>query len=264
MIAKLNKRVRKESDEEWVKRQLGEISKNSVELSEQFSKIPLSKLFFQVIISLTIMYISSYSVTYAKLMLNLSHGHPITVQLLVSLVFTLPQTLTFYLIFKKEISILFKSINKKQLLTAFLASLLSICLAGGLQILLATLFDFTTNVHSGSNELTIKHIGFLAIQLFGEEIMFFSIFLLGISLFSKVFSNVNTQIISSSLITCIIFGLSHLSVYDGNIIQCIFLIGLPCIVKIIIYLRFKNIWTTYLEHLIFDLIVFSPAIFSNL
>ena len=50
-----------------------------------------------------------------------------------------------------------------------------------------------------------------------------------------------------------LFGLIHLSSYDNNLFQCIFIIGIGTIIHLYPYLKTKNFVNTYFTHIIIDL-----------
>ena len=50
----------------------------------------------------------------------------------------------------------------------------------------------------------------------------------------------------------IIFGLCHLSAYNGNIIQCILVIGLGSFFDLFVYLKTKNIVNSWIVHVMYD------------
>jgi len=100
-------------------------------------------------------------------------------------------------------------------------------------------------------------------QLFGEEFLAVLPFL-AILHFMTVKLNVNrkTVIIIAWITSSIIFGLLHLSTYNWNIIQCIFVIGGSRLLLTLSYIQTKNIWVSYFVHYFYDMLVFTVAFLS--
>ncbi|MGW9103750.1 CPBP family glutamic-type intramembrane protease [Priestia megaterium] len=66
------------------------------------------------------------------------------------------------------------------------------------------------------------------------------------------------------ILACLVFGLAHLWTYDFNVLQCVILIGMPSIIKIVLYLKTRNLWSAYLAHLFFDSVVIAITISGRL
>ncbi|MGH0432097.1 CPBP family glutamic-type intramembrane protease [Bacillus hominis] len=95
-----------------------------------------------------------------------------------------------------------------------------------------------------------------AIQLIGEELIFFSTFFLFYMSGKRIAPNGNLFIVMvfSILISSIIFGLIHLPTYDYNLIQCLF-VCLSFVIRTFLFINYKNITICYLMHLIMDFLV---------
>lgn len=65
------------------------------------------------------------------------------------------------------------------------------------------------------------------------------------------------------LIGSIVFGLLHLTAYDYNLYQCIFVIGLPSIIYGFLWKKTENPKVLWLTHLIYDYIVLGVVILGN-
>ena len=109
--------------------------------------------------------------------------------------------------------------------------------------------------HAGLSEsITIMTIINLIFQVMGEE--FFKVFILLLAMYViyKLTGNRSISIIIGLIASMIIFGLVHYNAYDGRILQILLIQGLGSIFVYFAYLKTKNIWVTYLAHLIQDLI----------
>ena len=95
------------------------------------------------------------------------------------------------------------------------------------------------------------------IQIMGEELFKLSLFLLLMFLIYKLAKNRKMSIVLSVLITLLVFGLMHHTAYADSWLQIIFVIGLGSVFYLYAYLKTKNILTSYIVHLLIDLIVFT-------
>lgn len=93
---------------------------------------------------------------------------------------------------------------------------------------------------------------YLAIQLFGEEMIKINIFLGVLILAFKRSGNRKASILVAIVLTLFIFGLAHLRAYNGAVLQILLIQGLGSIFDLFCYLRTKNILTSYAMHLIQD------------
>lgn len=92
-------------------------------------------------------------------------------------------------------------------------------------------------------------------SLVEEEIYIVAIFVL-VFLLLFTFMRTKFSIWGASTISLLVFGLSHYSVYDGNLHQCIFIIGLAHATSLYAWLKTQNLLILMLAHLLYDLILF--------
>ena len=109
-----------------------------------------------------------------------------------------------------------------------------------------------------ANKVEVLPIILMFIQLLGEELFKFTIFILTMATTFNFTKNRKLSVIFGIIVTCIIFGLVHLGAYNGNLIQCIALIGLGTVITTYPYYKSKNITNSYILHLMIDLI---PTLF---
>ena len=91
-------------------------------------------------------------------------------------------------------------------------------------------------------------------QVMGEE--FFKIFMLLILMYVlyKLTGNRNASLAIGLFGSMAIFGLAHYNAYEGRILQILLIQGLGSIFEYYGYLKTKNVWVSYLIHIIRDLI----------
>ncbi|KRM73047.1 CPBP family intramembrane glutamic endopeptidase [Lacticaseibacillus brantae] len=65
-------------------------------------------------------------------------------------------------------------------------------------------------------------------------------------------------------ISIIVFGVIHFSAYDWHWAQMILLIGMSRLFDTGVYIRTKNIWISYIMHFVWDTILFTIGLITNL
>lgn len=88
-----------------------------------------------------------------------------------------------------------------------------------------------------------------------EAVFQLVVFYLFLKIFRYFFKKGNNIFIASVVVTCLVFGLFHLQAYQGNLLQCLLLIGIPSLSQIIILGKYNNFWSVYLIHYLFDTIL---------
>lgn len=92
-------------------------------------------------------------------------------------------------------------------------------------------------------------------QLLGEEFGAIVPFLFILMICHKKFHwNRNLSIWIAWIFSSVIFGLYHLSAYNNQWTQVILVIAVSRMLLTIPYIRYKNIWASYLMHLCYDLL----------
>jgi len=102
-------------------------------------------------------------------------------------------------------------------------------------------------------------------MLFGEELITIIPFLIVLTLGVKVLKmNRKPAIILALLVAAVLFGAYHLPTYNWNIAQAILGIGIARIVLLYPYLKTKNIWTSFIVHVMNDWTLFGLAFVSSM
>lgn len=121
----------------------------------------------------------------------------------------------------------------------------------------AILVRLTGSIAGHSEMNTVPSLIFvisMIIQIFGEE--FFKIFLLLILMYLvyRFTNNYKSSIIIGLIGSMVIFGLCHYMAYNGMILQILLLQGFGSIFEYFAYIKTKNIWVSYLLHLLRDIL----------
>ena len=114
-----------------------------------------------------------------------------------------------------------------------------------------------TNVEGSS--LSILIIVCTLVQLIGEELFKIILFILTMSLIYHFSKNRKLSIGISMIITMIVFGFAHAGAY-GTFAQVLLIQGLGSIFDLYAYIKTKNVWVSYIAHVIFDFIPFALEI----
>lgn len=117
-------------------------------------------------------------------------------------------------------------------------------------------------VESAGNKLPLT-ILVLGWAMFGEEAIKLSLLFL---LFKGLHydENKKMQYWISWIIVAIIFGLLHLSTYQYNFLQCIFVVGLPAILYGYLWKKTENPIIMWATHYLYDIILILIAYMSTL
>ncbi|WP_405294493.1 type II CAAX prenyl endopeptidase Rce1 family protein [Methanobrevibacter sp.] len=106
----------------------------------------------------------------------------------------------------------------------------------------------------GNGASNFISIIYLIFSMMGEELMKFIPLMFLLRVFFKYTSNRRLSIILSSVITLIFFGLMHLEP-TVSIISVLLIQGVGSIFHLYVYLKTKNLFVSYLSHLMTDSIV---------
>ncbi len=102
------------------------------------------------------------------------------------------------------------------------------------------------------------------ILLFGEELFKFSTLIMSMAVAYRFTDDRKTSMIIGIIVSCILFGLIHLGTYQFNVLQCLLIIGIGCVIHFYPYLKTKNLTNSYITHIIIDLIVIIPVFLIGL
>ncbi len=93
---------------------------------------------------------------------------------------------------------------------------------------------------------------FMLFQLFGEEMIKLNLFLGALVLVFRRTGDRKKSIVVAIVITLFIFGIAHLRAYNGSLAQVLLIQGVGSIFDLFLYLRTKNIMTSYVMHVLQD------------
>lgn len=107
--------------------------------------------------------------------------------------------------------------------------------------------------HASTNDpASLMTLIIMCIQLMGEE--FFKILLLLLIMFVlyKYTNNRSISLFVGLILSMAIFGLVHYNAYSGRIIQILFIQGFGAIFEYYAFLKTKNVWISYILHVLRD------------
>lgn len=168
---------------------------------------------------------------------------------------------------RKEWTSIFRKLKSRDIITilgAYIVNIIATFVVGGLVV---KLFGGSPNAAIEAIDGNfVEQIPFLLKtipMLFGEELItilpFLIILRVGVQKFNMSRKN---AIILGVIVSVIIFGAYHLPTYNWNFGQAIIVIGLARVILIYPYLKTKNIWTSFIAHVLNDWTLFALALFT--
>lgn len=126
-------------------------------------------------------------------------------------------------------------------------------------LILLSIIHLNIQANPGGGELnSILFWIIYPFQIFGEELIKILPFLILLTIFYKLSENRKTSIIISTILVLLIFGLIHFPAYQ-NIFSVLLLQGLGSIFTMFGYLKTKNIFVTFIIHILYDFFTFIPS-----
>lgn len=102
----------------------------------------------------------------------------------------------------------------------------------------------------------------LVVQLFSEELFKLAILIISMFVLYKFSKNRKICLVISMIITAMLFAACHEG-SSGSLLQVLIVQGVSTIFDLILYLNTKNIFATYISHVVFDLIVTAMNVFGT-
>lgn len=171
--------------------------------------------------------------------------------------FTTPVTIAFAYIFREQRSLLFKKVTfqlyKKSMFYALCVILFVLLMLKGVTMISSYEPNDNPILDSSYLAMVLKLPG-LAIQLIGENIIFVSFLLFGYKVMQTILLRTPVLLGCSFLFAGLCFGLLHLPTYNFNWMQCVFVIGIPAISHMFIFVRYQNVHLGYWMHFNYDLL----------
>ncbi|MDF2052614.1 type II CAAX prenyl endopeptidase Rce1 family protein [Priestia megaterium] len=255
MITSTEKQKIEETEVQRIRRNKREILDSVYVTYLSVKLVPLHKLIIQFVFSILLTLLYTTPMLVELLNLKNVNNPSLSLKLLIPSLYTVPQIVLFCFLFKKNLLMFFRKFNVKQIKLSVWAGIYSLGIAMGINGLLEYGFSYTAADHTNTVSFVPSDSFILIIQLLGEEILFFSTFFFILKLFTYAKKpQYGITICVSSLLSCALFGLAHLFTYDFRIIQCLFIIGFPCFIKILLLFKTRNLWCTYSAHLVHDLL----------
>ena len=99
--------------------------------------------------------------------------------------------------------------------------------------------------------LIIKEL-FVIVGMVGEELFKFAILIMAMAFVYGFTKNRKTSVAVGIIVCCIVFGLLHLRAYGFNIVVCLLIGGIGCVIHLYPYLKTKNLSNSYITHVLID------------
>ena len=126
------------------------------------------------------------------------------------------------------------------------------------QLLILLGLSTSTNPLGDMNLSALYLLVELLISLLGEELFKLMTLVMGMALAYHITQKRKTSMIIGIIVSCVLFGLIHLGTYNFNLVQCLLIIGLGCVIHFYPYLKTKNLVNSYITHVLIDAVIFLP------
>jgi hypothetical protein len=159
-------------------------------------------------------------------------------------------------VLRGNLNLLFKRIRRGDIKVIFICVILSLAYSFAMIFLLLQVGIASSEPVEG---LTLTLISFISMvfQLMGEELFKILTFLLSMFVLYRFSDNRKVSLVISLFISMAAFGLMHGGFY-GGFLQVFLIQGLGSIFNFYAYLKTRNIFVSYVAHLIFDLVLSIP------
>ena len=122
-----------------------------------------------------------------------------------------------------------------------------------LMLFIIEYFKLVPVTYVEDNSINIADIIYLIVQLIGEELFKVILLIFVMSLVYYFSKNRKLSIISSVIMTMMVFGSIHEGAY-GTLLQVLLIQGVGSIFDLYAYMKTKNVFVSYIAHLLFDFI----------
>lgn len=139
--------------------------------------------------------------------------------------------------------------------------LAALLVSAGVAILVQNVGGTTENpitdiLASGSLAQNLVTLFLSLIQLFGEELLTFVVFMLVLQICSRFMKAGTAPTVVAWVVSSIVFALVHLPTYGYNLLQVLLVIGTARMVLSLGFLLTNNLIVSYISHIIDDNIIF--------
>lgn len=154
-------------------------------------------------------------------------------------------------------SLFFKKPTKDELILAVLMFIAYFIYS----LIMTPLLDASGLASTGSGDAQVVSIISLIFSMMAEELYKFIPLMFLLRIFFKYTSNRSLSIAASCVITLTLFGLMHLEP-GVSLISVLLIQGVGSITHLYVYLKTKNLFASYLSHLMTDAFVLTLALFG--
>lgn len=120
-----------------------------------------------------------------------------------------------------------------------------------LMLFIIEYFKLTAPTFVEESSISIANVLFMIVQLIGEELFKVILLILVMSLVYYFSKNRKLSIVLAVIMTMIVFGAAHEGAY-GTLLQVLLIQGLGSIFDLYAYMKTKNVFVSYIAHLLFD------------
>ena len=166
---------------------------------------------------------------------------------------------TIYLL-RGNLNLLFKTIKLDNLKIVILCVVLSLAYSFIMLYILFRVSITSTEPLEENIVVDLTTLISMIFQLMGEELFKILTFLLSMFIFYCFSHNRKVSLVISLVIAMASFGLMHSGFY-GGFLQVFLIQGLGSIFDFYAYLKTRNIFVSYMAHIIFDLFLTLPSVF---
>ncbi|WP_339317676.1 CPBP family intramembrane glutamic endopeptidase [Paenibacillus sp. FSL R10-2734] len=168
---------------------------------------------------------------------------------------------------RKEWTCLFRRLVAKDIILIIGTYIVNLIVTLAVGSIMMKLFEMNNNpVDAGFKDGFVAAIPLLLKtipMLFGEELITILPFLIILAFgVKKLNMSRKSAVILAWIASAVIFGAYHLPTYGWNFAQAIIGIGIARIVLLYPYIKTKNIWTSFIVHVMNDWTMFLLAIFT--
>lgn len=165
----------------------------------------------------------------------------------------LSTTLPILIVARGNYGYFFKKITKGDIKYIILTVVLSFIYA----MIFGSIFYLTEGMpHLAGDEMLIMsayNVLILVVQLMGEELFKITMILILMLVLYKISKKRKASLSVSVFVALVAFGLLHAGEY-GSMLRVIIVQGIGSIFDVLLYLKTKNVFASYLSHLLFDLL----------
>lgn len=173
---------------------------------------------------------------------------------------------SFWFVSKGHLNTLFKKVNKSMVLHSILVGIIGLVVVGVYNyFLIEQTLHIKTYSDIAVQDINVFHFFQIVVQLIAEEMWTIVPFLFVLFVMNKISKeNRKLSIIVAWIVSSIIFALYHITSYNNDVLQVLLLIMPSRLILTYSYLKYKNVWASYITHLSYDMPILLIALITQL